>query len=148
MTLNLKITYHESEEVSFLNEIELIKLYGRADLGTGTLLNHTDGGEGSSGTKRTPEQNAARKSWMKGRSPGNKGKKWTAEQIKTQSIKMKGKNLGKKHTIEHNLAISAKTKGRLSWNKGLKITPEQSVAQSLRQKGKKRGPYKKKHASV
>lgn len=32
-------------------EIEFIKLYGRIDLGTGTLANMTDGGEGTLGSK-------------------------------------------------------------------------------------------------
>lgn len=32
-------------------EIELISLYGRRDLGTGTLINFTDGGEGRKGTQ-------------------------------------------------------------------------------------------------
>lgn len=39
----------KSEEEAFIKEIELIKLYGRRDLKTGTLFNRTDGGEGVSG---------------------------------------------------------------------------------------------------
>lgn len=46
----------ESEQEAFDKEVELIELYGRRDLKTGTLFNRTDGGEGASGAIRTPEE--------------------------------------------------------------------------------------------
>jgi len=43
------------EAEAFYEEMNLIALYGRRDLNTGTLFNLTDGGEGFSGALRTPE---------------------------------------------------------------------------------------------
>lgn len=48
----------ESEAEAFAKEIELIALYGRRNLKTGTLFNLTDGGEGVSGMVKTAEQRA------------------------------------------------------------------------------------------
>lgn len=48
----------ESDAYSFIKqkEIEFIKLYGRKDLGLGTLVNLTDGGEGICGYKHSPDR--------------------------------------------------------------------------------------------
>jgi len=43
----------EDEAAAFAKEVELIALYGRRTLKTGTLFNLTDGGEGGSGAVRT-----------------------------------------------------------------------------------------------
>jgi len=54
-----RVLQTESEAEAFAKEVELIALYGRRNLSTGTLFNLTDGGEGGSGTVWTPEQKAA-----------------------------------------------------------------------------------------
>jgi hypothetical protein len=46
----------EDEQAAFTKEIELITLYGRRNLNTGTLFNLTDGGEGATGAVRTTEE--------------------------------------------------------------------------------------------
>ena len=48
----------ENEKEAFDKEVDLIKLYGRKDLKTGTLFNRTDGGEGPSGFIKSDEQKA------------------------------------------------------------------------------------------
>ena len=50
------LTWEEACE----KEKEFIKLYGRRDLGTGTLINLTDGGDGAGGFIHTEAQNAAK----------------------------------------------------------------------------------------
>jgi hypothetical protein len=44
-----------SEDAAFDEEKRLIKVYGRRDMGTGTLYNLTDGGEGACGHVKSPE---------------------------------------------------------------------------------------------
>ncbi len=56
-----------SEKDAFSVEIDLIKKYGRRDIGTGSLVNMTNGGEGMSGHKQRPETIAKKIASMRGR---------------------------------------------------------------------------------
>ena len=55
-----------SEEEAHAEEVRLIARYGRIDLGTGCLRNWTDGGEGSSGCKRSKETRQRQSKSMRG----------------------------------------------------------------------------------
>lgn len=86
-------------------EVEFIKLYGREDLGTGTLINQTNGGDGCNGwmaDKATKEKMKAaakiRGTWMLN----------TPEIIEKRANSMRGK----KRTIQQRGNISKSLKGK------------------------------------
>lgn len=125
------------ESEAFLLEINLIKKYGRRDLGTGILTNLTDGGEGSSGYRRTKED---LEKWLSTReitgykhsdeiiekiSESNRGKKRSAETKR----KLSESHLGKIQTEESNQKRSIALKGR-------KISDEQRRNLSKSRMGK------------
>jgi hypothetical protein len=105
-----------SENAAFAQEIFWINIYGRKDIGTGSLINLTNGGEGPSGQidRRTPEKKAF---------------------DYANRIDQSGENnpyYGKKHSDEIKEKIS-------SAKKGVKIhSDEFKLAQSKRQTGQKR----------
>jgi hypothetical protein len=86
------LTWEEACE----REIYWIKFYGRKDLGEGTLVNLTNGGEGAVGT------------------------------IKSESTreKLRKAHIGKKLTKEHREKMSKSLKGRISPRKGVKLSEE------------------------
>jgi hypothetical protein len=98
-------------------EIEFIKIYGRVNINTGILCNLTDGGEGTLGSVRTPEQRAKLKGvmgmWMV-------GKKHTLETKRKMSIRSSN--------------ISEETRKKLSeTSKGRKHSPESILKMKLAQ---------------
>lgn len=107
---------HATEEEAFVAEKFLISLFGRKDLGTGCLRNHTDGGEGFSGlirsaehSRRIAESNRGRTCTVESRkriSDSHKGLR-CSEQAKE---KLRTANLGKTLSEEHKKKIGASNK--------------------------------------
>lgn len=110
------LTLEQAQE----KEKEFIKLYGRKDLGLGTLANMTDGGDGAIGL--IP--------WNKN-IKGYKGKKHTDETKKLISEK----NKGKKHTDETKLKFSESHKG-IKYPDRKKLSEEDRKKLSEAHKGK------------
>jgi hypothetical protein len=88
-----------TEEDAFRHEFYMIAVFGRKDLGTGILHNKTYGGDGASGRIKTKEESEKIRKRMLGENNPMYGRKYTEEERKNLSEKMKG-NSGKKHTEE------------------------------------------------
>jgi hypothetical protein len=95
-------------------EKSLIAHYGRKDLGTGILRNLTDGGEGTSGHKQSPEAIEKRVSKIR----GMKRPEWVRKLLSA------GK-LGEKNP-------SYKVRGEQHWNRGL--VRSEDTKQKIREK--------------
>lgn len=94
-------------EQACAKEKEFISLYGRKDLGTGTLVNMTDGGEGAENRiyTITDETKLKISASLKGRKISDeslqkrKKYKWSADRKNKLSEKLKGHNFSKKVKI-------------------------------------------------
>jgi hypothetical protein len=99
-----------------------IKLYGRVDLGTGTLVNKTNGGRGACGAIRSEET-------RKKMSESSKGKAKSEEHRRKNSEVNKGKKL----SVEHKKKISESSKGKAKSEEHKKklseVRPKKKVCQ-------------------
>jgi len=97
-----------NEEFAHFLEVELIQKFGRKDLGKGSLLNLTDGGEGPSGRRHSEEakekMSLAKRGILKGPRPPEVGQKVSASK--------KGKP-GRIPSVEENLKRSATLSGHI-----------------------------------
>jgi len=145
------------ERGAFELEMDLIEVIGRRDLGTGPLLNMTDGGEGSCGVvgKKMSEEGKRKLSLI------NKGKKLSQETICKMVEGRKGynhseetkKKIGlanskKRRSEEQKIALSKIFKGRKPWNTGKKWSEETKRKISVSLKGYKHTEETRKNMSL
>lgn len=94
-----------TEERALLLETQLIAQIGRHDTGKGPLCNHTDGGEGTTGSRHTEEAKAR----MAASKRGKKRRAFSEEH--REKLAAAGK--GRIHNAEARAKISATHKGKL-----------------------------------
>jgi len=110
-----KLYENLNEEESFELEIKLIQEIGRIDLGTGSLLNMTNGGEGSSGKITSYQTRKKISEKVKGENNPFFKKQHSKEIKKIISEKQKGEkssNFGKHHSEESKKKMSESKKGK------------------------------------
>lgn len=90
------------EEFALFVEEELIRKFGRVDLGTGTLLNLTDGGEGACGCVRSEDHKRRVSEAHKGKPKSEEHRRKMSDAKKGKPVSQKGKPL----TEEHKRKIS------------------------------------------
>lgn len=100
------IVKNVDEELAFFVEEEAIAKYGRKDLGTGTLFNRTNGGEGAAGYVFTDEDKKRVKNGLKDRV-------FTEQHRKNLSLSAKGNknSKGNIRTSEHTAKLVESRKG-------------------------------------
>ncbi len=101
----LKLKDNLTEQEAYKHEMYMIGVYGRKDLGTGILINMSDGGGFDTGYKHSEERREKMSKALKGRP---KSEEWKARMKEI----MKGKNKGKVLSEEHKEAIRQTMTGR------------------------------------
>lgn len=101
------IATHLSKEEASELEMFLISLYGRRDLGLGTLVNMTDGGEGTVNIIWSETSRKKKSEEMKGKLVGDKNPMYgrkisdaTKEKIRIKNSGTNSVRYGVKHTLE------------------------------------------------
>jgi hypothetical protein len=100
-------------EVACEKEKEFINLYGRRDLGKGTLVNLTDGGDGTLNRKQGDEEREWRKKFYK-ENNGFKGKKHSEEAINKMRMAKLGTKISRERVERQRAKMIGKCKGESS----------------------------------
>lgn len=146
--------YHKNDNDSIEKEKFWIKLFGREDLGTGTLFNHTDGGDVG-----VPGNN-----WNKGKTRPEDVKEkisLTVSQLErgprsdVTKQRISEANMGRVHSEETKAKMSLSAKGKIKSaehranlalaNTGKKLPAETKAKMAAAKLGKKRGPMTLEH---
>lgn len=124
----IRIEYKElTEEQARVKEIELIKKYGRVDLGTGTLTNLTDGGDGVQGRTTMISPDGESVSILK------------EDKEEYESIGYVHFNKGRRHSQEVNKRKRAPWTGKTRPGHGQKV--KAAAARGAFKGRKSRGPH-------
>lgn len=126
------------EEHALLMESAFINMYGRRNVGTGILVNLTDGGEGMSGLSPSPETREKISNALKGRRSDLRGRHLSKTHKDNLRKALSGENhpnYGKSFSEDRKIKMSDSMKGK---------THSEETKEKIRRasKGKIRGPYK------
>ena len=104
----------ESDDYEFIKqkEIEFIALYGREDLGKGSLVNLTDGGEGKNPSEESRRKTSEAQKGEKAYWYGKKASEETREKLREARLGDKNHFYLKSHSVETKQKMSIKSSSK------------------------------------